>query len=399
MPPARHTVVTMMKDEGPFLLEWLAYHRLIGIDRVIVYSNDCRDGTDAMLDRLEAMGLVRHRRNLVPAGRAPQPHALRLASRDPDVLHSDWLAVMDADEFLHVKCGDGTLAALTGAVPAGTTGIALTWRVMGSNGHVGWNPGPVLSSYTRGAPDGFRKGWGVKTLVRPFEGMRLGIHRPRIAGMRRDPACLARMEAMPWVNGSGQPMPPTFLRDGWRGSAATVGYGLAEMAHFAVKSREAYLLRRDRGNVNLKPDKYDAAYFAIFDRNEVRHDGLTRFAATVQAQSDDWLHSDPALAGLHASNLAWHDERIATLRARPDHAATMAALERAAAVPYEALDTVLFTQPLPPRGKDMVAQMRAKGMPDAEIAAEVARSVRGLEAARDAAERAELVAMGVLPAS
>jgi hypothetical protein len=34
-----------------------------------------------------------------------------------------------------------------------------------------------------------------------------------------------------------------FLEGMWRSSAATLGYDLAEMAHFAVKSREAYLLR------------------------------------------------------------------------------------------------------------------------------------------------------------
>jgi hypothetical protein len=45
----------------------------------------------------------------------------------------------------------------------------------------------------------------------------------------------------------------------------------------------------------------------------------------------------------------------------------------------------------------MVAEMQARGLPDAEIAAHVARSVAMLEAARDAREAAELRAMGIVP--
>jgi hypothetical protein len=52
----RITAVTMMRDEAPALLEWVAFQDAIGIDRIVVYTNDCRDGTDAMLDRLGQIG-------------------------------------------------------------------------------------------------------------------------------------------------------------------------------------------------------------------------------------------------------------------------------------------------------------------------------------------------------
>jgi hypothetical protein len=68
------------------------------------------------------------------------------------------------------------------------------------------------------------------------------------------------------------------------------------MAHFAVKSREAYLLRQLRGNVNSKPDKYDATYFGIFDRNETEQTGLLRHLPAVRDRIADYLR-DPILAG------------------------------------------------------------------------------------------------------
>lgn len=385
---ARFTILTMMKDEGPRLVEWLAYHRLIGADDIWIYSNDCRDGTDAMLDRLAAMGLCRHIRNPVPPGGKPQPHALRHAQRDRAIMAAEWLLVMDADEFLHIKTGDGTLAALLAACPEGTEGVAITWRMMGSNGHRHWSPEPILMQFTRGAPDDFRPGWGVKTLFRPFAGARLGIHRP---GPDR-----ARAFAPRWVNGSGVPLPPSFLADGWQGSAATVGYGLAEIAHFAVQSREAFVLRGDRGNVNRKPDKYDATYFAVFDRNEEPHLGLFRWSGWVDALMECWFE-DKTLKRLHQASIDWHAHRLADLARDPGHGARMAALDKAHGMEIAALDGLLFVQPLPPIGKARVARMRAQGLPDAEIARVAAQSLAALEAARDAREAAELRAMGIAP--
>ena len=392
----RVSILGMMKDEGPRLLEWLAHHRLIGATEIFVYSNDCRDGTDAMLDRLEAMGLVRHLRNTVPEGRKPQPHALSLAERRPEIAGAEWLLVLDADEFVHVKTGDGSFAALLAACPEGTEGVALSWRMMGSNGVVDWSDAPLLPQFTRGAPDGFRRGWGVKTLFRPFPQLKLGIHRPSMKGAKRDPERMQAQLALRWVNGSGQPMPPSFLRDGWRGSAVTVGRALAEVAHFAVQGREAYLLRGDRGNVNLKRGKYDATYFAVFDRNELALPGLSARSDAVAGLVGDWLQ-DAVLKRLLQGSVDWHRARLAALRDAPGFGARMDALARAAEVPLDALDRLLFVQPLAPAGKRMVAEMQARGLPDAEIAAHVARSVAALEAARDAREAAELRAMGIVP--
>ncbi|MEM8752397.1 MAG: glycosyltransferase family 2 protein, partial [Pseudomonadota bacterium] len=62
---ARRLIITSMKNEGPHIVEWVAYHRVIGFTDFLVYTNDCEDGTDAMLDRLQAMGVLAHERNRV----------------------------------------------------------------------------------------------------------------------------------------------------------------------------------------------------------------------------------------------------------------------------------------------------------------------------------------------
>ena len=49
----RALAILCVKNEGAFLLEWLAHHRASGFTDVLVFSNDCSDGTDLMLDRLD----------------------------------------------------------------------------------------------------------------------------------------------------------------------------------------------------------------------------------------------------------------------------------------------------------------------------------------------------------
>ena len=50
----RFVIVTPMKNEGPFILEWVAHNLAIGADEIAIFSNDCTDGSDALLDRLDA---------------------------------------------------------------------------------------------------------------------------------------------------------------------------------------------------------------------------------------------------------------------------------------------------------------------------------------------------------
>ncbi|EAR52758.1 hypothetical protein OG2516_00989 [Oceanicola granulosus HTCC2516] len=373
-PKHTYTILSMMKDEGHSLVEWVAYHRHIGFDNIVVYTNDCGDGTDAMLMRLEEMGWARHFRNDVPAGKKPQPNALNLGQANPEVTDSAWVLVMDADEFVSVKCGKGRIGDLVARLPGETDAIAMTWRFFGSSGVTEWNPGLVIENYTHGAPDRFRKGWGVKSMFRPKADIKFGIHRPtsRKGKVEKlgDGADILRH----WVNGSGRPMPESFNERGWRSTGKSLGYKLVEMNHYAVKSYEAYLLRRVRGNVNNKPDKYNAGYFAIFDRNEIEARNALRHARGVKRKMAEIL-SDPVMRKLQDEAHAYHARRVEMLRASGEYGAWLEELKRASATPIDKLDEVLFTQHLPKAWQDRIRELQAEGMPDREIALMVARSV------------------------
>ena len=95
----RITAVLTVRNEGAFLLEWLAHHRAAGVSDFVVLSNDCQDGTDAMLDRLAEMGWLTHLRNDGPYDKAGiQFTGLRLADKAVAVRGADWLIALDIDD-------------------------------------------------------------------------------------------------------------------------------------------------------------------------------------------------------------------------------------------------------------------------------------------------------------
>lgn len=342
----RVTAVSMMKDEGPYLLEWVAHHLAVGFTDLVVYTNDCSDGTDDMLIRLEELGLAHHRRNVIPPGLRPQPSALNHAQEEPVICESDWVLVFDADEFLCIRHGDGTLdPMLDDAVAQGANGIVITWRIFGSGGVKDWSRDPVSEQYRMAAPMNWNKGWGVKTLFRyDPEYWKLGIHRPKIKNKWIETEFPASVK---WLNGSGQTMDEYFKFRGWRSITRTVGYDWAQMNHYAVKSIDSYAIRKFRGNVNLKKDKYNADYWALQDRNEVRDDTMLRYAA-ARGRIFDLLLGDPELARLHHAALARAEERLATFKATPDYEELVAGLQIAAQVP---LSQVVAK---PPQARDPV---------------------------------------------
>ena len=96
----RVLAILCVRNEGAFLLEWLAHHRAVGFTDVLVLSNDCQDGSDRMLDRLVEMGLLAHERNLPPYDKAGiQFSGLKRAADHPLLRQADWILPLDIDDY------------------------------------------------------------------------------------------------------------------------------------------------------------------------------------------------------------------------------------------------------------------------------------------------------------
>jgi hypothetical protein len=52
----RILLAATMPNEGPYILEWVAYHLAIGFTDIVICTNDCVDGSLALLERLQELG-------------------------------------------------------------------------------------------------------------------------------------------------------------------------------------------------------------------------------------------------------------------------------------------------------------------------------------------------------
>lgn len=307
----RTAIVTTMKNEGPFILEWLAYHRMIGVQDFLIYTNDCTDGTDTMLRLLQDKGLVQHRENpFRETGLKPQHAALQAAESEPVMQQAGWGICMDVDEFINVKIGDGTLAALYAAMGDANM-ISLTWRLFGNAEVHGFEDRFLLDQFTRCAPEVIRKphqAWGFKTLYRNIDiYKKLGVHRPK--GLKPD-----LWDRVRWLNGSGRPMPREMLRNGWRSTLDTYGYDWVQLNHYAVRSAESFLVKRDRGRVNHVDRDQGLNYWFRMNHNRDQDRSIQRMIPRLRAEFDRLL-ADPDIRAAHLAAVAAHRTRIAELRA------------------------------------------------------------------------------------
>lgn len=308
MTAPRILAILTLRNEGAFVLDWLAHHRAVGFTDFLVFSNDCDDGTDAMLDRLAALGHLTHVLNPGPHPQGPQWAALKRADRHPARAAADWVMVLDIDEYVNVHAGDHTLPALLAALP-GATAIPLTWRLFGNCGVERFVDLPVTEQFTRAAPATLYWPWRAalfKTLFRN-DGTygKLGVHRPRNPDE-------ARLATARWFDGSGRALPEAFKRQRIFSPFGRDNYALAQLNHYALGAMESYLVKCDRGRANREATAFDMSYWV--DRNFCDTDDRSILALAPQtAALRAALAADPLLADLHGRAVAWRQTRFATL--------------------------------------------------------------------------------------
>ena len=311
----RITAVTCVKNEGPFLLEWIAFHRVIGVTDFLFYSNDCSDATDTLLDKLQEHGIVAHQPN--PAtNRNYQMQALKAARRHPLIKNADWVWVADVDEFLNIHVGDHTIPALIDACQR-PKAISITFQFFASDGIETYEDAPVISQFLHSHnPDIWcaETAIEVKSLVRgDFPLDYYGAHRPFHDDAKEQPA---------WTDGSGRAVPAPFRRCAnkrrIRAFPAKGARQFATLNHYALRSLDSYLVKNDRGDVNREHRAFDDTYWR--ERNDAAYfdDSILRYAEPLRAQMDR-LKALPGVGALHEEAVGLHQAKRDALLAQDSY--------------------------------------------------------------------------------
>ncbi len=301
--------VLCVKNEAAFLLEWLAHHQAVGFTDFLVFSNDCSDGTDTMLDRLAETGILTHVRNDGPYDKGGiQFTALKQAEKLDIVRDADWILPFDVDEFVNIHVGDHSLPDLIAALPEATA-ITLTWRLFGNGDVVRYVDRPVTQTFTKAAPEVLFWPWRAsmfKTLYRNDGTYRkLGVHRPRSP----DPD---RIGTARWFDASGRTLDPKFHTGRIFSNYGRKNNRLAQLNHYPLGAMESYVVKADRGRAVHSDHMLDVDYWV--ERNFCTQEDQTIRTLGPQMNANlKAFMSDETLNQLHQSAVAWRHARFDAL--------------------------------------------------------------------------------------
>lgn len=237
-PPVTLSVVAVARDDGPYLREWIEYHKLVGVQRLYFYDSGSVDCTREVLQPyIEDGSLIYHYRDGY--------HIQDFACADAlwrYRFETKWLALLDTDEFMvpvqhdtllefladfedeHVRLGKGDYC-----------GLAMNWLCFDSNGHdirPTAHGGLVTANYTRVRRDHDRhhSDYNDDRLVK-------NIVNPRaILGLRNHNVVARHM--IPLVTENHEPV--------WGLMTEHYSGEKIQCNHYRTKSREEYVAKQQR---------------------------------------------------------------------------------------------------------------------------------------------------------
>ncbi len=292
-----------MRNEGPHCLEWIAHHLAAGVGHFLIYTNDCDDGTDLMLDALAKAGLVTHIRQSQKGKRTVQWQALKHASDHPLAAEADWILVTDCDEFINLRPPHATLHDVIEQLPDFTDAVAMPWRLFGHSGQIEMRDELTMMRFTHAAPADIQLPLAhfFKTLFRPSGFRQLRVHRPK-----RDNGRVPN-----WVDGGGNALPEEFAKKDGRINMFGIPSSteLVQLNHYSLRSAESFMVKRARGLPNHMEREIGLGYWAERNFNTVEDRSIHHMVAATQAKLNE-LMQIKTVSNLHKKAYGIHQARF-----------------------------------------------------------------------------------------
>lgn len=251
-------VVAIVKNEAPYLVEWIEYYRSIGFEKFYLYDNDSSDGMRELLNPYIDAGIVEY---AAVSGKARQLDAYNNALNKHSA-DCKYLAFFDIDEFINFGEYD-PLDWLDEHFVDGVAAIGFNWLTFGSGGHITKPEGLVIENYTRRSVPAFDRNEHVKTITNPRK--ILGYSNPHFAvpliGYRE-------------VNVNGEAFEGPLSPESRTDTPPVIN-------HYFTKSKVEFESKRSRGRANrrtmLAEDEFEK-----HDRNEVLDESMLRKVPEVK---------------------------------------------------------------------------------------------------------------------
>ncbi|WP_020412114.1 glycosyltransferase family 92 protein [Microbulbifer variabilis] len=264
-------IAAIFKNEYEYILEWIVYHQLIGVDAFYIADNVSDDGSSQLLEALDSLGVIKRVYFPRVGTGGPQMPAYN------NMLHRfgnevDLLCFIDADEFLVSTNGSNLKDILSGFYALEDAGaLALNWRNFGSSGHKFKDEGLVIERFTYASKQDHDFNRHIKTILKPSMVERMHVHECILKSGRYYSGNL-----QPTVFENGSPCEP---------KTSKVLYDGIRVNHYVVKSRHEHVMKKEHkgSGAGSAERKKGEAYFKAHDLNDERDKALLCYVDDVKA--------------------------------------------------------------------------------------------------------------------
>jgi hypothetical protein len=159
VPRRKAAVVTSVRDDGIYLLDWVAHHLVLGFEHIVIYTNDNSDGSEELLRKLALHGVITLIESETAGDEPPEGkafgHAVQLLH---DLRDFEWVLFVDSDEYFvpgpqYNNSVSNVISAVRrkfGNQPP--SGICYDWLWFVSGMKFEREPGPLLERFQHARP-------------------------------------------------------------------------------------------------------------------------------------------------------------------------------------------------------------------------------------------------------
>lgn len=254
-------VVCIIKNEADYIEEWIAFHLVQGVEKIILYDNGSTDSVRRKIRKYEEAGLV----DFIPyPGKKLQCDVYNDAiMRYRDIL--EYMAIIDADEFLFPTNVDDSIVNILDDVFSKSEkigGCIVNWLCYGSSGHKTKQEGFVIANYINRGDESFEANMNYKTIVRPDKVFSYVCpHYPYY------------YKGIYAVNSAGRRVNATMEKG---------DYSRLRINHYFTKSYEEYVEKMKRGKADQN-DKRGVEDFYRHDVNDIVDNSAVIYLDKIQS--------------------------------------------------------------------------------------------------------------------
>lgn len=260
----------IFKNEGPYILEWIAYHQTIGVNKFYIVDNVSNDSSSQMLCDLHTLGIINRIEYKNENGVKPQlPAYKKIIENLTD--DDEFIAFIDADEFVHLNDPNGTVDSIINIFNDNDIGaVALNWAVYGSSSCIiPRNDSLVIERFDHRAPQDYPTNNHYKSVIRRSKLIDIGenAHFFKVEGKY----VLSDLTEINKLTGLSN----------------TISWETCRINHYVVKSKSEFFSKKAaRGRPSGKDSDLNDKFFNYHDMNTVREQYPYSFISKVKNQID-----------------------------------------------------------------------------------------------------------------